>query len=257
MAKAARTAKARPAPAKADAAAAFVARLEALQSDAELAKIRRYFKANPGDYAAGDVFMGVRMGSLFALADEFVAMAPGEIEVLLESPIHEVRAGGLSIMAKQMRRKATTAGRRKELYDLYLRRHDRINTWDLVDLGAWHVVGAYLIDRPRAVLRRLARSKNMWERRTAMLATFAFIKRDEFDDTLQIAETLLGDREDLIHKAAGGMLREVGRRDKTRLTAFLEKHAAAMPRTMLRTAIEKLPQAERTRYLKDAGGKTR
>ncbi len=108
--------------------------------------------------------MGVRMGSLFALADEFVSMAPDEIETLMESPVHEVRAGALSIMAKQMRLKATPDSRRKELYDLYLRRHDRIDNWDLVDLAAWHVVGAYLIDRPRAVLHRLARSKNMWER---------------------------------------------------------------------------------------------
>jgi hypothetical protein len=255
MAKAAHTAKGKATPAKAD-AATFAARLKALQSDEELRKIRRYFKSEAGDYGAGDAFMGVRMGSLFALADEFVAMAPDEIETLMESPIHEMRAGALSIMAKQVRLKTTPESRRKELYDLYLRRHDRINNWDLVDLAAWHVVGAYLVDRPRKVLHRLAKSKSIWERRTAILATFAFIKRGELDDTIAIAERLLDDEEDLIHKAAGGMLRAIG---GPTLRAFLDRHAARMPRTMLRYATEKLPKAERERYLamKDIKGRGR
>ncbi len=127
----------------------FIERLKALQSPKELEKIQRYFKSGEGEYGEGDVFMGVRMGSLFKLSEEFIDMPPKEIEKLLESPIHEVRAGAVSIMNKQGRNKKTTESRRKELYDLYLQRHDRINNWDLVDLGATFVIGRYLFDKPR------------------------------------------------------------------------------------------------------------
>ncbi len=127
----------------------FIERLKALQSRVELEKIQRYFKSGEGEYGEGDVFMGVRMGSLFKLSEEFIEMPPKEIEKLLESPIHEVRAGAVSIMNKQGRNKKTTESRRKELYDLYLQRHDRINNWDLVDLGATFVIGRYLFDKPR------------------------------------------------------------------------------------------------------------
>jgi 3-methyladenine DNA glycosylase AlkD len=226
-------------------AAEFLKRLHALQSDEELRKIQRYFKAGAGDYGEGDRFIGVRMGHVFDLAKEFIALPPAEIETLMESDIHEARAGAMSVMAKQYAAKKTTQARRQELFDLYLRRHDRINNWDLVDLAAWHVVGPHLMERKRDVLYTLA-SKNLWERRTAILATFAFVKRGQFDDTFAIAELLLGDSEDLIHKAAGGMLRAAGGKDKARLEEFLRKHAAAMPRTMLRTAIEHfLPQARK------------
>jgi len=226
----------------------FIERLNALQSDDELRKIQRYFKSGAGQYGEGDRFIGVRMGHVFALAKEFIDMAPAEIETLMESDIHEARAGAMSIMAKQFGRKKTPESRRKELFDLYLRRHDRINNWDLVDLAAWHVIGPFLIDKPRDVLYRLARSKNMWERRTAIYATMAFIRRGLRDDTFAIAEMLLGDKEDLIHKAAGGMLRATGN-DRPRLLAFLDKHAAKMPRTMLRYAIEHLDAEQRAHYL--------
>lgn len=234
----------------ANAARAFADRIKAMQSDDELRKIQRYFKTGEGEYAHGDTFIGVRMGSIFALAKEFApVLTPKDFETLLESDIHELRVGALSAMAKQYALKATTGDRRKELFDLYIRRHDRINNWDLVDLAAWHVVGPWLADKPRKVLYKLARSKNLWERRTAILATFAFIKRGEFDDTLTIAQLLLKDDEDLIHKAAGGMLRAVGGKDRKVLTAFLDAHAAAMPRTMLRYAIEHFDPAERKHYL--------
>ena len=193
-------------------AEAFVERLRALQSDEELRKIQRYFKAGEGQYGEGDAFIGVRMGQVFALAREFVAMPPAGIEKLMESEIHEARVGAMSIMAKQYGLKTTPQSRRKQLFDLYLRRHDRINNWDLVDLAAWYMIGPYLVDKPRDVLYRLARSGNIWERRTAICATMAFIKRGDSDDTFAIAELLLEDREDLIHKAAGGMLREGRRR---------------------------------------------
>jgi 3-methyladenine DNA glycosylase AlkD len=151
-------------------------------------------------------------------------------------------------MAKQYPLRATTEERRGELYDLYLRRHDRINNWDLVDLAAWHVVGPWLVDKPRAILHKLAKSRNMWERRTAILSTFSFIRRGEFDDTFAIARVLLTDKENLSHKAVGWMLRSVGDKDRTALIGFLDEHAARMPRAMLSNAIEKFTPADKARY---------
>jgi 3-methyladenine DNA glycosylase AlkD len=149
------------------------------------------------------VFIGVPMGQVFALAKEFIGMPPEDIEKLLESPIHEVRAGATSIMDKQGRSKKTTESRRKALFDLYLRRTDRINNWDLVDLAAPYVIGRYLSDKPRDVLYKLTRSESLWERRTAIVATSYFIRQGDVADTFEIAEVLLGDDQDLIHKAAG------------------------------------------------------
>ena len=154
----------------------FVERLHAHRSPGQREKYRRYFKLGDGEYGEGDEFVGVRMGQVFALAKEFIEMPPDEIEKLLESPIHEVRAGGLSIMDKQARRKRTPENRRKELFDLYMRRIDRINNWDLVDVACPHVVGGYLSDKPRDALYELARSENMWERRTAIVSTYFFIR---------------------------------------------------------------------------------
>ena len=148
----------------------FVEALEAHRSPEEAKKYLRYFKSGEGEYGEGDVFIGVRMGQVFALAKEYIDMPPVEIEKLLESPVHEARAGAMSIMDKQGRGKKTPEGRRKELFELYLRRTDRINNWDLVDLGAPYVVGRYLFDKPRDVLYELARSENVWERRTAIVA---------------------------------------------------------------------------------------
>lgn len=192
----------------------FVKRLQAHQSNVELIKIQRYFKSGAGEYGHGDQFLGVRMGQVFALAKEFIAMPPPEIEKLLLNPLHEVRAGAVSIMNQQGRNKKTPESRRKELYDLYLKRHDRINNWDLVDLGAAYVVGAYLYDKSRAPLYKLARSKNMWERRTAIYSTGYFIRQGELDDTYKIAEMLLRDPEDLMHKAVSGWLRAAGGADR-------------------------------------------
>ena len=227
----------------------FVERLKAHQSAEELKKIQRYFKSGKGEYGDGDKFMGVRMGQVFALAKEFIDMPPNEIEKLLDSPIHEVRAGALSIMDKQGRSKKTPESRRKELYDLYLRRHDRVNNWDLVDVSAPYVVGGYLFDKPRDILYKLARSKNVWERRTAIVSTYYFVRQGDIDDTFMIAELLLNDDHDLIHKATGGWLREAGKKDPQRLLRFLNKHAATMPRTALRYAIERLDKKEREHYL--------
>lgn len=226
----------------------FIERLEAHRSPDEAEKYLRYFKTGEGEYAEEDVFMGVRMGQVFALAKEFIEMPPDEIENLLESPIHEVRAGGLSIMDKQARRKETPESRRKELFDLYLRCIDRINNWDLVDVSAPHVVGGYLFDKQRDVLYELARSENMWERRTAIVSTSYFIRQGDLDETFRIAEMLLDDEEDLIHKATGGWLRETGKKDRQRLLRFLDTYAAKMPRTALRYTIEHLDKEQRRHY---------
>ena len=227
----------------------FIKKLKSYSSPDEVKKIQRYFKSGKGEYGEGDKFIGVRMGQLFALAKEFIDMPLKEIEKLLESPIHEVRAGGLSIMGKQARHKKTSAERRKELFDLYIRRHDRVNNWDLVDLGALYVVGIYLADKPRDILYRLARSKNIWERRTAIVGTGQFIRQGDVADTFKIAEMLLKDDEDLIHKATGWMLRSAGESDRKRLLTFLDKNAATMPRTLLRYSIEKLDKKQREHYM--------
>lgn len=230
-------------------AAHFTTALQALCSEEERDKLMRYFKTGEGDYSAGDIFVGVRMGQLFDLAKAFIAMEPAEIETLLESDIHEGRAGAMSIMAKQYQHKKTTEDRRKLLYELYLRRHDRINNWDLVDLAAYKVVGPWLRDKSRDPLYALARSSDMWERRTGILATMAYVLKGDVEDGLAIAEILLNDDQDLVHKAAGWVLREVGRKHRDRLVAFLDAHAAVMPRVMLRNAIEHFDPQARTHYL--------
>ena len=228
----------------------FITRLKAHQSDDELKKIQRYFKSEKGDYGHGDKFMGVKMGTLFALAKEFGEMPIGEIEKLLESPIHEARAGAASIMDKASRNKKISKERLKDFFDLYMRRHDRINNWDLCDLGCLYMTGSYLYDKPHDILYKLARSKNIWERRTAILSTCYFIRQGDMTDTFKIAEILVNDKEDLIHKATGWMLRFAGAKDRKRLITFLDKYAATMPRTLLRYSIEHFSSKEREHYLK-------
>lgn len=228
----------------------FVEELEALQSEEELTKYQRYFKFDKDNQSKDDFFIGVRMGKVFELAKAYIDMPLAEIEQLLESPVHEVRVGGVSIMDWRARRKSTPEDQRKELFDLYLRRHDRINNWDLVDRAAIHVIGGYLFDydKPRDVLYTLARSESPWERRTAIVSTAYFIRKGDLDDTFQIAEILLNDTEDLVQKATGWMLRTAGGKDRQRLLRFLDHHAAAMPRTMLNSAMEKLEKEQRAHY---------
>lgn len=233
----------------AQSAAQFIQKLKTLASPAEVKKYQRYFKFSEEHQNQDDVFIGVRMGQTFALAKEFMGLPTSEIEKLLESPIHEVRVGAVSIMDWEARRAKTPAERRKELYDLYLRRHDRINNWDLVDRSAPYVVGRYLFDKPRRGLYKLARSKNIWERRTAMVSTAYFIKQGETADTWKIAELLLKDEEDLIHKATGWMLRAAGSQKRAELLSFLDKHAHHMPRTALRYALEHLDKRQRAHYM--------
>ena len=190
-------------------AKSFIEKLKLHQSDVELKKIQRYFKSGEGEYGEGDEFMGIKMGTLFQLAKEFMEMPVKEIEKLLENKIHEVRAGAVSIMDKHSRSKKITEARRKELYDLYMKRHDRINNWDLVDLGCLHLTGSYLFDKKRDILYKLARSKNIWERRTAILSTCYFIRQGDVNDTFKIAEILVDDEQDLVVvriRAAGAIV---------------------------------------------------
>lgn len=221
----------------------FLEELDALRSPEQLTKCERAF---PVAQRVGDVFLGVAMGQVFALAKQYIDMPLSGIEMLLEDRFHEARVGAVSIMDFQARRKKTSQDRRQELFELYLRRHDRINTWDLVDRSAIHVVGGYLADRPRDVLYRLARSANTWERRTAIVSTLYFTGRGDTQDAFAIAELLLEDPEPLIHKATGWALRTAG---GPGLLEFLDRHAATMPRAALRYAVEKLEQDRRSYYL--------
>jgi DNA alkylation repair enzyme len=238
-------------------AQAFLARLEARSSPVERDKLQRYFKAGDGADRTADLFLGVRMGDVVALAREFIDLPPDQIDQLLASPIHEARAGGLRIMGNQATRKQTPERRRKELYELYLRRTDRINDWDLVDISAHQVVGGYLLDKPRDVLYRLARSPRWWERRIAMYATLAFVRTGDLDDTFALAGILVHDEHDLMHKVVGGMLREAGKHDRARLLGFLDTYATTAPRVLLRYAIEHLDPQQRAHYLnlKPRGGR--
>lgn len=208
-----------------------------------------FFKTEPGEYGEGDRFLGVCAPDLRRTAKEFQDLPLVETSKLLGSPWHEARALALLVWVKIYERGDEAT--RRAIYEGYLANTRCINGWDLVDCSAEHVVGAHLESRSRAPLRKLARSKSLWERRIAILSTFRYIKHGEFDETLRIAKLLLHDREDLIHKAVGWMLREVGKRGGlAEEEAFLKKHCRTMPRTMLRYAIERFPEALRRAYMK-------
>ncbi len=179
---------------------------------------------------------------------EYKDLPVSEINVLLRSPIHEERL--LAILLFVHKFKKGDDDLKKNIYDLYLKSTEFINNWDLVDTSAEHIVGEYLMDKSKRPLYRLAKSNNLWERRIAIMATFHFVKRHEFSETLKISDMLIGDRHDLIHKATGWMLREIGKRDPGTEELFLKEHYKKMPRTMLRYAIEKFPEKNRQRYLK-------
>ena len=214
----------------------------------EKAKILQgFFKTGPGQYGEGDVFRGITVPVLRKLVKKYPGLPLVDAEKLLHAGHHEDRLLGLLFLAAGFEKGGAEV--RQRIYRLYLDNTGCINNWDLVDVSAPHVVGAHLFDKNRAPLRRLARSAVLWERRIAIVSTFYFIRRNQFDDTLAIAGMLLDDKHDLMHKAAGWMLREVGKRDVTVLRAFLDRHTPRLPRTLLRYAIEKLPERERKRYL--------
>jgi 3-methyladenine DNA glycosylase AlkD len=229
--------------------------LQSMADPVKAAILRRFFKTGPGEYGEGDIFIGVMVPQSRQVAKKFSQLPLGEVRMLLYSPIHEERLVALLILALQYSSSASSNMEEKEeeIVKFYLDNIQQVNNWDLVDLSAPNILGAHLLvdnrdERRRLLLYRLAKSENVWERRIAIVATHHFIRNGDFSDTLKIAEMLLHDRHDLIHKAAGWMLREVGKRDAATEEMFLEKHWSVMPRTMLRYAIERLPENIRRRY---------
>lgn len=215
----------------------------------EKAKILQgFFKTGPGQYGEGDIFYGITVPVLRKLAKECGEASVNDALQLLKSEIHEQRMLALFLLIGKYR--VGDALVKKKIYDLYLKNTAFINNWDLVDLSAPNVIGAYLADKPRLQLYNLAVSQNLWERRISILATFAFIRLNDFKDTLKISVLLLQDEHDLIQKAVGWMLREVGKRDLVLEEKFLRQYYRRMPRTMLRYAIERFPEATRIKYLK-------
>lgn len=221
----------------------FINELKSHQSDAEFKKIRHYFKADDPENRV----IGVRMKITFDLAKQYTGMPLDEIEHLLECPYYEARMGAVSIMDFQAKHKNTDRERRKELFELFISRHDRINNWDFMDRAAPRVVGGYLYEynQPCDVLYKLATSDNPWERRTAIVSTGYFIRKKELDDTYKIAEILLNDDHEFVQKAVGTWLRHAGKQDEKRLLDFLEKHAAEMNRTTLTTTMENLNKEQK------------
>jgi 3-methyladenine DNA glycosylase AlkD len=217
--------------------------------DKEKAKtLQRFFKTGPGEYGEGDIFLGVMVPQLRKLSKEYGELDLGEVEALLKSSVHEERLLALLILIRKYMR--GDEAEKKKIYGLYLKSTRWINNWDLVDLSAPNIVGDFLMNRNRKPLYRLAQSSVLWERRVAILATFQFIKSHQFDDTLRIGEILISDQEDLIHKAVGWMLREVGKRDPAAEESFLRAQYRQMPRIMLRYAIERFPAAKRELFMK-------
>ncbi len=219
-----------------------------LLADAEQAAFLQYFfKTGKGQYGEGDVFWGIRVPETRKVAKEFKQLPFDEVKKVLKNPVHEIRLCGLLILVEQF--KKAKKENRKEIVDFYLSQTQYINNWDLVDLSCYNILGTYLLDKPRDILYSLARSKNMWEQRIAIVSTWMFIRNNEFTDTLAIAGMLLHHPHDLIHKAIGWMLREVYKRDSGLIFDFVKTHYEQMPRTALRYAIEKFPEDERKNIL--------
>lgn len=213
-----------------------------------------FFKSGPGDYGEGDKFLGVSVPSQRKVAKAHIDITLDELQKLLDSAYHEDRLTALLIMTYQYEQatKRADAKTQKALVDFYLKNTGCVNNWDLVDASAHKLLGAWLLDKPRKKLYTLAKSTNLWERRIAIISTFAFLPNDDFADAMALAEILVSDTHDLMHKAVGWVLREVGKRDKATEVRFLQEHYKTMPRTMLRYAIEKFPELERKAYLNGA-----
>jgi len=210
--------------------------------------LQGFFKTGPGEYAEGDRFIGLKVPQVRLLLREYRTLTPTDVLPLLASPIHEERLFALIALVRCFEKGDQPT--REQVYTLYLANTSRINNWDLVDISAPQIVGGFLLDRDSGPLDLLAQSASRWERRIAIISTFTFIRQNRFEETMRIARLLLHDREDLIHKAVGWMLREVGKREQTVEEAFLKEHYLIMPRTMLRYAIEKFPEEKRQMYLK-------
>lgn len=206
-----------------------------------------FFKTGMGEYGEGDIFLGISVPDQRKIAKKYASIPLSGLQRLLSSRIHEHRLTALLMLVEKYNKSDDKS--REELADFYMKNLSGVNNWDLVDLSAPNILGDYLIGRDKSDLYRLAKSGNLWERRIVMVATYAFIRKNEFEDTLKIAEMLLKDDHDLIHKAVGWMLREVGKRNMNALEKFLMKHRSEMPRTMLRYAIERMPERKRKFYM--------
>ncbi len=221
--------------------------LKAFASQEKAKVLQRFFKTAPGQYGHGDVFLGVTVPASRSVAKRHSQLSFSDLSQLLHSKIHEERLLALLILVLRFKNSAESL--RQEIYDFYLKNTRYVNNWDLVDLSAKYIVGAHLYQKNKDVLFRLVKSESLWERRIAIIATFYFIEQKRFEETFLIAEILIGDEHDLIHKAVGWMLREVGKRDQPVQEKFLRKHYQRMPRTMLRYAIERFTPALRKAYL--------
>ena len=219
------------------------------ESNKKQAKLLQgFFKTGKGQYGEGDIFLGIKVPVQRKIAKLFPNLSLRDLQSLLNSKIHEKRLISLFILIHKYNR-ADKPGK-KEIFDFYLKNAKQVNNWDLVDLSAPNIPGNFLIDKNRKILYQLANSENLWEKRISILSTFAFIRHNDFKDSLKISEILLGDTHDLIHKAVGWMLRELGKRNQPVLEIFLKKHYKTMPRTMLRYSIERFEETKRLRYLK-------
>lgn len=224
------------------------ARLHKLGNKQKARFLQRFFKTGPGEYGEGDLFLGVSVPELRKLAKHNHPLTTQEALQLLQSPIHEERVLALLLLIHIYSRGDEPT--QEQIHELYLENTKHINSWDLVDISAPHIVGDFLMHKSKRPLYVLARSSNLWERRVAIMATAHFIRQHQFGETLKVSEALLADQEDLIQKAVGWMLREVGKRDLASAEGFLRKHYQQMPRTMLRYAIERFPEPKRQKYLK-------
>jgi 3-methyladenine DNA glycosylase AlkD len=210
--------------------------------------LQRFFKTGKGEYGEGDLFLGITVPEQRKIAKKYSELPLKETQKLLSGKIHEHRLTALLILVIKYKKADDTD--KKRISHFYIKNFKHINNWDLVDLSSEKILGEYLLEKDKSLLYRLAKSKNLWERRIAVITTFAFIRNNRFDDTLKISGLLLNDRHDLIHKAVGWMLREIGKRDQEVEEKFLKKHYRKMPRTMLRYAIEKFDEKKRQFYLK-------
>ena len=216
--------------------------------DPEKAKNSRwFFKTGKGQYGEGDIFLGIPVPEQRKVAKKYADLSLVDIQELLNSEIHEHRFTALVILISKYQKTEETG--KKEIFDFYLKNTENINNWDLVDLSAPRIVGDYLLNRERSILYKLAKSDSLWERRISILSTFTFIDNNDFRDALNISESLLHDKHDLIHKAVGWALREIGKRDQNLEEQFMVKHYFYMPRTMLQYAIEKFDEKKRKKYL--------
>jgi 3-methyladenine DNA glycosylase AlkD len=227
-------------------------RLKELENLKKAKILQGFFKTGKGEYGEGDIFLGLVMGQNRLLAKEFKDLDLDKIQKLLETNIHEKRMIAVLILVDKFNtaKKKEDKNVMKAVYNFYLKNAKRINNWDLVDLSAPHIVGGFLLEKDKAILYDLVKSDNLWERRISILGPFAFIRANDFEDALKISELLLEDKHDLIHKAVGWMLREIGKKDVEVLKEFLKKHYQNMPRTMLRYSIEKFPEDTRKKYLR-------